>query len=403
MILSRTTSTRNIGLITILCFSFIHFENTLAQESSGAAGTFLRMGVGARALSMGGAFAGIANDPSATFWNPAGLYHIKNYQFEFMYVNMPFDRTFNFFSGVIPVTGFMTFGVSWIGLRIENIEGRNFNSSEPEYLFSNSQNAFFLSFAKSLSSFLSFGGSVKIIQTELDNNNATGLGFDGAVLFKPFDQLSLGMVVQDFGTDLRWNAGYTEGVPLTLRFGVGWQIYGNVLIAADIQKTSKSAPEFHLGGELRLLETIPIRMGFNNQQVTGGIGLLLPLANHNLEINYGYSNDRRVNDAVHRVSLVFSFGSNSSRVFRRANKKRPVDVWDSDNQDFDQAGLYVVVTTRVLNVRSGPGTKSAKIAKILKGQKFKAFETSGNWRRIKLKNGKMGWVHGDYVRIVRSN
>jgi hypothetical protein len=38
-----------------------------------AAGTFLRIPVGARAVGMGGAFVSLANDPSSLFWNPAAL------------------------------------------------------------------------------------------------------------------------------------------------------------------------------------------------------------------------------------------------------------------------------------------------------------------------------------------
>jgi hypothetical protein len=44
-------------------------------------GSDLGMGVGARAIGMGGAFVAIADDPSATFWNPAGLTQPKNNQF----------------------------------------------------------------------------------------------------------------------------------------------------------------------------------------------------------------------------------------------------------------------------------------------------------------------------------
>lgn len=36
-------------------------------------GSDLGMGIGARAIGMGGAFVSIADDPSAVFWNPAGL------------------------------------------------------------------------------------------------------------------------------------------------------------------------------------------------------------------------------------------------------------------------------------------------------------------------------------------
>ncbi len=36
-------------------------------------GSDLGMGIGARAMSMGGAFTAVADDASAVFWNPAGL------------------------------------------------------------------------------------------------------------------------------------------------------------------------------------------------------------------------------------------------------------------------------------------------------------------------------------------
>ncbi len=40
-------------------------------------GSDLGMGIGARAIGLGGAFVSIANDPSAVYWNPAGLTDIK--------------------------------------------------------------------------------------------------------------------------------------------------------------------------------------------------------------------------------------------------------------------------------------------------------------------------------------
>lgn len=44
-------------------------------------GSDLGMGIGARAIGLGGAFVSIADDASATFWNPAGLTNIKSNQF----------------------------------------------------------------------------------------------------------------------------------------------------------------------------------------------------------------------------------------------------------------------------------------------------------------------------------
>jgi len=44
-------------------------------------GSDLGMGVGARAMGMGGAFVSVADDASAIFWNPAGLTQLAENQF----------------------------------------------------------------------------------------------------------------------------------------------------------------------------------------------------------------------------------------------------------------------------------------------------------------------------------
>lgn len=46
---------------------------------------FMEVGVGARALGMGNAFVGLANDVSAFYWNPAGLTQLENPELFLMY------------------------------------------------------------------------------------------------------------------------------------------------------------------------------------------------------------------------------------------------------------------------------------------------------------------------------
>ena len=51
---------------------------TVAPQSALAASTkpgfaFLKLGVGARAMGMGSAYVALADDPTAVYWNPAGL------------------------------------------------------------------------------------------------------------------------------------------------------------------------------------------------------------------------------------------------------------------------------------------------------------------------------------------
>lgn len=61
-------------LIFMSTRSFAQFpEDALRLSTSG-------LSVGARALAMGGAFTGIANDFTAIYWNPAGLAQIRSYE-----------------------------------------------------------------------------------------------------------------------------------------------------------------------------------------------------------------------------------------------------------------------------------------------------------------------------------
>jgi long-chain fatty acid transport protein len=65
---------RLIAVVVLLCSSF---ENVFAV-GSGALGN--QTGVGVPATSHGGAFTGVADDPSAIFYNPAGLVQVKGWQ-----------------------------------------------------------------------------------------------------------------------------------------------------------------------------------------------------------------------------------------------------------------------------------------------------------------------------------
>ncbi|MFQ5754261.1 MAG: SH3 domain-containing protein, partial [bacterium] len=312
----------------------------------------------------------------------------------------PFDRTFNFFSTVFPIKKVLTLGVSWIGLRVNEIEGRSFNSAEPEFTFSSHQNAVFISLAKSLNSVLSIGGNIKLIKNKLNNLSATGLGFDASLMLRPFNQVKLGLLVQDIGTDYRWNGGSTEGVPLNYILGFSWKIYNGVTLAADVHKTAGMAPEIRLGGEVRPVNALPIRMGLNDKQFSCGAGFVLPLSEHLLELNYSYSNDKVFNDAIHRFSLIFSFGGRSDHFSNRRKKMVPFKKMAAKN--VDEVKYMIIVNVKILNVRSGPGKKFRKIDQILKGQKFEAFEKSGNWWKIKLNSSTMGWVHENYIGLIKN-
>lgn len=57
----------------------------------------------------------------------------------------------------------------------------------------------------------------------------------------------------------------------------------------------------------------------------------------------------------------------------------------------------VEVTASSLNVRSGPGTQHAALARVTRGQVFASLRRQGEWHELQL-DGRRGWSHGSYLR-----
>lgn len=75
---------------------------------------------------------------------------------------------------------------------------------------------------------------------------------------------------------------------------------------------------------------------------------------------------------------------------------------------YQEASAYGVgevdfqVNTASLNVRSGPSTSYPVIGSVKKGQVYKPFDSTQNgaWGKIKLSNGKTGWVSMQYMKNI---
>ncbi len=64
------------------------------------------------------------------------------------------------------------------------------------------------------------------------------------------------------------------------------------------------------------------------------------------------------------------------------------------------SGGTETVNTSVLNVRSGASTGQGRIGRVLSGQRYYRWGSSGSWRRIQY-DDRTGWVHGGYTRATR--
>ena len=102
---------------------------TITKTGTTAA-SFLKIGVGARSIAMGGAYTAAANDVSSIYWNPAGLASMGGSQAMFNHVNWIADVQYDVAAAALPVEGFGTIGASFASMNVGDMDVTTV--SEPE-------------------------------------------------------------------------------------------------------------------------------------------------------------------------------------------------------------------------------------------------------------------------------
>ena len=84
-------------VLTVVCLSFGP-RWVQATAEGDYSSEILNIGVGARALGMGGAFVGAASDATAAYWNPAGLSMIDDVEIATIHSTKSGIQSYDFFN-----------------------------------------------------------------------------------------------------------------------------------------------------------------------------------------------------------------------------------------------------------------------------------------------------------------
>jgi hypothetical protein len=327
----------------LFLFIVISFYNLNAQTVIAKyAGEFMSLGVGGRAIGMGGAFTAVANDVTAGYYNPAGLANLNYPQITLMHAEQ-FGALVNYDYGaiVIPYDTDMSFALSAFRIGIDGIhDTRNalydangdgiidIRDDRLDYNkiteFSNQDWAFYLSFAKKYSENFYWGVNAKVIRRSIAEASATGIGFDIGAFYSPFDNFYLGANLQDATTTLiAWSTGRNELVSPTLKIGTSYfltEFLGGYLLPAldfDLRfENRRFASQFnigpisfdmHAGLEYSFRNLIYVRGGYNDvKQFTIGAGVKLPKLNIDYSFaRFSQSEIERLPDS-HRISVLLT-------------------------------------------------------------------------------------------------
>ena len=253
-----------------------------AQAATGQAGfAFLKLGIGARPMGMGSAYVALADDPTAVYWNPAGLAGAEGAQVAIMHNEWIQDfrqefaavsRSFSSGTAALGISGFYT---SEFEKRddVGNLIGH----------FGFNDFAFTGAYGHRLTQNAAGGVAVKLIREMIDQETATAVAFDlGGRYRVGASGLTVAAAVQNLGGDAKF-ISETFPLPMTIRGGAALSraipsLQGKGTLSAELRKSRGDDSRFHVGGELVVKEYVALRagakFGYDSESLSFGLGLI---------------------------------------------------------------------------------------------------------------------------------
>ncbi|MFC1568974.1 PorV/PorQ family protein [bacterium] len=281
-----------IALILMLATFPMHSQK-ISKTGTTAAG-FLNIDVGARAVAMGSAFVTVSDDPTAIYWNPAGLAKLHTTQAMFSHTTWLADIKFNYAAIALPLPGIGTVGAAATFLTMDDMERTTI--SQPMgtgEMFGAGSYCIALSYARKLTDRFSIGGNLKYVNERIYHSSAYGMAIDVGTLFETqFNGLMIGMSIANYGSKMQMAgqdmliqadpdlliSGNNPNIPANLetnafdmplmfRVGIGMDVLkglgkSNLIIAVDALHPNDDVEYVNVGAEYTFNNMVSLRGGY---------------------------------------------------------------------------------------------------------------------------------------------
>ena len=111
---------RNISITLALLISVSSMIFAIDKTGTTAA-KFLTIGIGSRPAGFGNAFVAIADDPTAMYWNPAGISRLKGHEVIVNHNNWFADINIDYSGAVVKISENAAFGANLTMVSMEEI------------------------------------------------------------------------------------------------------------------------------------------------------------------------------------------------------------------------------------------------------------------------------------------
>jgi hypothetical protein len=325
-------------LVTVMALVFMvglsaatYAQTSLGKQRVGtSSGSFLRIGVGARAAAMAGAYVAVCNDITACAWNPAGLIHVTGSEIALNYISWPADITYSHACYGLPVKALDgTVAFQFGSLSTDLMETTEYHPYGTGREFSFTDWLIGLSVAKRFTDRFSGGFGVKYVREELGVE--VGGPVTDAIVMDAGTYYSIGprnmrlaVALTNFGSDMapkgsfekRTSYGLTDAdyagfAPATeFRFGIALEPvtreWLNTLVDIELSHPADNEETFRIGGEAVVIGVLAVRAGhdMNASELKTSLGVGAETDVHSVGASFDYAATfSNYLGTVHRFSL----------------------------------------------------------------------------------------------------
>jgi hypothetical protein len=214
--------------------------------------TFMKIGVGARPVAMGGAYTAVADDANALFWNPAGLALNPTYGGSVTVMKLLQSVSYASVGLVAPVGRRVAVGCAGGYLSASDV--RRDELGQELGTFGLSDLAIGPGVAWQPLPGLGVGAGARFVAGRIDSFQANALSFDGGAIYRPFRYITAGISVLHVGTPRRFINDW-EYPPTNFRVGMAGKIpfeKNHLLLTSDLSAYPDFGPVLSAGAELYL-------------------------------------------------------------------------------------------------------------------------------------------------------
>lgn len=280
--------------IVVLILTVIWMPQLHAVSKVGTtAAPFLKIGVGSRAIGMGGAFVAVANDVSALYWNPAGIARLGRNEAIMLHTEWLADISFDYAGVSVDMGNLGAIGFALTSVTMAEMKVRT--ELQPEGTgewFDAGDICGSLSYARSLTDRFAIGMNFKYIRQTIWHMASSGFAWDvGTVFTTQFNGMRLGMSITNFGPNMRMEGRDTKeyidinpsangsndqipanrqleswALPITFRVGIAFEpiqtANNRLTVAVDAIHPNDNSESVNLGFEYGFHNWVFLRMGW---------------------------------------------------------------------------------------------------------------------------------------------